>query len=113
MDATVTINVNEQVIRKIIKSEIKSEIDDLKKEELEGITWSLNEFRAKCVGGKARPWVKLFIFDNFADEIVVHGNKGWLVPAQGKGTKNIIFASRAKAWMEANRYRIDWRAKLP
>lgn len=109
MDATVTINVDEQIIRKIIQGEIGA----LKKENLEGKTWSLDEFRAECAGGKARAWVKLFIFDSFADEIVVNGDKGWLVPSQGKGTKNIIFAGKACKWMEKNRNRIDWQAKMP
>lgn len=109
MDATVTINVDEQIIRKIIQGEI----DALKKENLEGKTWSLDEFRAECAGGKSRAWVKLFILDSFADEIVVNGDKGWLVPSQGKGTKNIIFAGKACKWMEKNRNRIDWQAKMP
>ena len=82
-------------------------------EDVKGETWSIDDFRTECVGRKAKPWVKLYIFDKFADEINFDGKKGWLIPAHGKGGKNIIFAKPAKAWMEENRYRIDWEAKLP
>ena len=104
-EITIVPGVLEQMVDKYINKVFESTLD--------GRTWSLDQFRKECCGGKARAWVKLFIFDSFADEIVVNGDKGWLVPSQGKGTKNIIFAGKACKWMEANRSRIDWQAKMP
>ena len=86
-------------------------IDDLLNQDLSGITWSLDEFRKKCCGNKSKEWVALYIFSKFSDEIT--GTDGWLIPSQGRGSQNIIFAKAAKEWMEENRQRIDWRAKLP
>lgn len=86
-------------------------IDDLLNQDLSGITWSLDEFRKKCCGNKSKEWVALYIFSEFSDEIT--GTDGWLIPSQGRGSQNIIFAKAAKEWMEENRQRIDWRAKLP
>ena len=71
----------------------------------------LDEFRKKCCGNKSRAWVALYIFSRFNDEIT--GPDGWLIRANARGQQNIIFAKPAKEWMEENRQRIDWRAKLP
>ena len=94
-----------------VENLINSRIDDLLNQDLSGITWSLDEFRKKCCGTKSKEWVALYIFSEFSDEIT--GTDGWLIPSQGRGSQNIIFAKPAKEWMETNRNRIDWRAKLP
>lgn len=94
-----------------VENLVNSRIDDLLNQDLLGITWSLDEFRKKCCGNKSRAWVALYIFSRFDGEIT--GPDGWLIRANARGQQNIIFAKRAKEWMEENRQRIDWRAKLP
>lgn len=99
------------VDQKYVENLVNSRIDDLLNQDLLGITWSLDEFRKKCCGNKSRAWVALYIFSRFNDEIT--GPDGWLIRANARGQQNIIFAKPAKEWMETNRNRIDWRAKLP
>lgn len=82
----------------------------LEEESLKGKTWSLDEFRKKCCGGKAPMWVDTCILKEFSSEIT--GKDGWLIPASGKGTRNIIFAKKACEWMETNRNRIDWNFRF-
>lgn len=94
-----------------VENLVNSRIDDLLNQDLLGITWTLDEFRKKCCGNKSLAWVALYIFSRFNDEIT--GTDGWLIRANARGQQNIIFAKRAKEWMEENRQRIDWRAKLP
>lgn len=103
----IEVTINQEALNEIIQWHIDALLD----EDLSGITWTLDEFRKKCCGNKSRAWVALYIFSRFNDEIT--GTDGWLIPSQGRGSQNIIFAKAAKEWMEENRQRIDWRAKLP
>lgn len=103
----IEITVNQEYVETLVNSRIDEVLD----EDLSGITWSLDEFRKKCCGNKSRAWVALYIFSKFSDEIT--GTDGWLIRANARGQQNIIFAKPAKEWMETNRNRIDWRAKLP
>lgn len=103
----IEVTINQEALNEIIRWHIDALLD----EDLSGITWSLDEFRKKCCGNKSRAWVALYIFSRFNDEIT--GNDGWLIRAKSRGQQNIIFAKPAKEWMEENRQRIDWRAKLP
>lgn len=103
----IEITVNQEYVETLVNSRIDEVLD----EDLSGITWSLDEFRKKCCGNKSRAWVALYIFSRFNDEIT--GTDGWLIRANARGQQNIIFAKPAKEWMEENRQRIDWRAKLP
>lgn len=103
----IEVTINQEALNEIIQWHIDALLD----EDLSGITWSLDEFRKKCCGNKSRAWVALYIFSRFDGEIT--GPDGWLIRANGRGQQNIIFAKRAKEWMEENRQRIDWRAKLP
>lgn len=103
----IEVTINQEALNEIIQWHIDALLD----EDLSGITWSLDEFRKKCCGNKSRAWVALYIFSKFSNEIT--GPDGWLIRANGRGQQNIIFAKRAKEWMEENRQRIDWRAKLP
>lgn len=103
----IEVTINQEALNEIIQWHIDALLD----EDLSGITWSLDEFRKKCCGNKSRAWVALYIFSKFSDEIT--GTDGWLIRANGRGQQNIIFAKAAKEWMEENRQRIDWRAKLP
>lgn len=82
-------------------------VDDLK-----GITWSIDEFRKKCCGGKSANWVRTFIFDKFPETDYANGG-GCIAPHKQAGTRGTtIFAYEATRWMEAHKYDIDWNARL-
>lgn len=99
------------VDQKYVENLVNSRIDDLLNQDLSGITWSIDEFRKKCCGNRSREWVTLYVFVAFDKEIT--GPEGWLIRAIGPGHKNIVFAKRAKEWMEKNHARINWSAKVP
>lgn len=102
----------DEYIKKVVKDELSKSRSDQNTQAL-GETWTLDEFRKKCCFGKDREWVKLFIFSRFKDEIVLGKPGGWLKPSKGKGSPYGIYAVEACKWMQANRNRIDWDAKLP
>lgn len=85
-------------------------LEQLEEENLKGKTWSLDVFRKECCGGKSPMWVDTCILKQFSREIT--GKNGWLIPAAGKGTRNIIFAKKACEWMEKNHHRINWNFKF-
>ncbi|MCR1900902.1 DUF771 domain-containing protein [Ligilactobacillus apodemi] len=99
-------------IKNLIKIEVESRLKNLGDQFL-GETWTLDEFRKNCCFNKDREWVKLFIFAQFKDEIVLSKPGGWLKPSKGKGSPYGVYAVEARKWMQANRNRIDWNAKLP
>lgn len=100
------------LVKKIVRDEIKKEKSDQFEQEL-GTTWTLDEFRKNCCFNKDREWVKIFIFAQFKDEIVLGKPGGWLKPSKGKGSPYGIYAAEACKWMQENRHLIDWDAKLP
>ena len=104
----ITITIDDDCLQRLIKERL----DDLVNQDITGVTWSLHQFRRYCCANKSKDWVKAFIFIPFAEEID-YENGGWLIPPRGKGHCAIVFAKPAKEWMEENRQRIDWRAKLP
>ncbi|GBG94948.1 phage protein [Ligilactobacillus salitolerans] len=99
------------------ESEIKAMISESAKQYFEeliiGKTWTLDEFRKNCCFNRERAWVTLYIFSEFADEIDYRKPGGWLRPSKGKGSAYGIFAKPACEWIEQNRDRIDWEAKMP
>lgn len=82
-------------------------------ESIEGRTIKMKEFAEKYCGGKAMPWIRLFIFDEFPETDFKNG--GWVVnPRKSEGGKTtLIFEKPASEWMEIHRGEIDWNAKLP
>ncbi|WP_162150522.1 DUF771 domain-containing protein [Ligilactobacillus apodemi] len=101
-----------ELVKKIVRDEIKKEKSNQFEQAL-GETWTLDEFRKNCCFNKDREWVKLFIFAQFKDEIELGKPGGWLKPSKGKGSPYGVYAVEARKWMQANRNRIDWNAKLP
>lgn len=97
------------VLEKMVDKYVNKVVESM----LDGRTWSLDQFRKECCGGKSKEWVNLYILSEFAEEIDYHLPDGWLIPSQGRGSQNIIFASKACKWMEANKLRINWQAKMP
>lgn len=91
--------------------EVVEKMNLVPKSDLQGITWTMDEFRKKCCGGKSPSWVRTFIFDRFPETNYVNG--GWcLAPHKTDGIKSItIFAYEATRWMESHKYDIDWEAK--
>ena len=102
----------DEYIKKVVKDEV-SKLRSNQNTQALGETWSLDEFRKNCCFGKDREWVELFIFSRFKDEIVLGKPGGWLKPSKGRGSAYGIYAVEAKRWMQENRHRIDWDAKLP
>ena len=99
---------------------ITSAVDEIMKkrgyapaESTEGKTIKMKEFAQKYCGGKAMPWIRLFIFDEFPE--VDFKNGGWVVNPRksDEGSKTFIFEKPAAEWMEKHRGEIDWNAKLP
>lgn len=109
MNAPLQISIDTDYLDSVVKETVREAFND----DLTGVTWSFEQFRKTCCGSKAPAWVNLYIISQFEDEITVNGQSGWYVPSQGRGTKVIIFAKKAKEWMELNRHKIDWNAKLP
>ena len=85
-------------------------LQELANQNATGKTWGIEEFRKACCGSKAKEWVRLYIFSKFENEIDVKNIDGWLLSTSKKA---IIFAKPACEWMEKNRNRIDWQAKMP
>lgn len=91
--------------------EVVEKMNLVPKSDLQGITWTMDEFRKKCCGGKSPSWVRTFIFDRFPETNYVNG--GWcLAPHKTDGIKSTtIFAYEATRWTESHKYDIDWEAK--
>lgn len=98
---------------KEIKSMVQQQADHYFEELTAGKTWTMDEFRKNCCGNKSPDWVRLFIFSSFQDEIDYRKSNGWLKFSKGRGSQFIIFAKPACEWMENNRDRIEWEAKMP
>lgn len=96
-----------------IKLMVQQQADRYFEEITVGKTWTLDEFRRNCCGNKSPDWVRLFIFSSFQDEIDYRKSNGWLKFSKGRGSQFIIFAKPACEWMENNRDRIEWEAKMP
>ncbi|MCI5942945.1 MAG: DUF771 domain-containing protein [Ligilactobacillus animalis] len=105
-------NFLDSYIKKLVKDEVSKNLQSDVDQDL-GETWTLDEFRKKCCFGKDREWIKLFIFSQFKNEILIGKPGGWLKASRGRGSAYGIYAVEAKQWMQANRNRIDWDAKLP
>ncbi|WEV56161.1 DUF771 domain-containing protein [Ligilactobacillus acidipiscis] len=88
----------------------KADLKEIVNQNVTGKTWGIEEFRKACCGNKAREWVRLYIFSKFENEISIKNSNGWLLSTPKKA---IIFAKPACDWMEKNRNRIDWEARMP
>lgn len=100
--------INKDALIVIFKPIIKA-LFDKEKEEAEGATIGIDEFRKKYCGGKGKAWVRAFIFDDNPEVDIKNG--GFVVNPRG-GKKTIIFRKDAKKWIEENYHRIDWNASL-
>lgn len=72
----------------------------------------LEDIRADLFAGKAKSWIRLFIFDAFPEvQIENHQPGAWVVGAHGTGKITKIYLPYARAWMHEHHDEIDWTAK--
>lgn len=72
----------------------------------------LEDIRADLFAGKAKSWIRLYIFDRFPEVQIENGNpKAWVVGAHGTGKITKIYLPYARAWMHERHDEIDWTAK--
>lgn len=109
LQKAVSISIPTEEIKHIVLELAENEL----RSAISGKTWTLDEFRKNCCFNRERAWVTLYVFSKFKDEIDYHKPGGWLRPSKGKGSAYGIFAKPACEWMEQNRDRIEWEAKMP
>lgn len=74
----------------------------------------LEDIRADLFAGKAKSWIRLFIFDSFPEVQIENGHQGaWVKGAHGKGSVTKIYLPYARKWMHEHHSEIDWTAKMP
>ena len=72
----------------------------------------LEDIRADLFAGKAKSWIRLYVFDAFPEVQIENGNpKAWVVGAHGTGKITKIYLPYARAWMHEHHDDIDWTAK--
>ena len=72
----------------------------------------LEDIRADLFAGKAKSWIRLYIFDQFPEVQIENGNpKAWVVGAHGTGKVTKIYLPYARARMHEHHDEIDWTAK--
>lgn len=72
----------------------------------------LEDVRADLFAGKAKSWIRLFIFDAFPEvQIENHQPGAWVVGAHGQGKITKIYLPYARDWMHKHHDEIDWTAK--
>lgn len=72
----------------------------------------LEDIRADLFAGKAKSWIRLYIFDQFPEvQIENHQPGAWVVGAHGTGKITKIYLPYARAWMHEHHDEIDWTAK--
>lgn len=93
--------INKDALIVIFKPIIKA-LFDKEKEETEGATINIDEFRKKYCGGKGKEWVRVFIFDEFPE--VDFENGGFVVnPRGGKKTTTALIGTQVlRNWRDKN-----------
>lgn len=72
----------------------------------------LEDIRADLFAGKAKSWIRLYVFDQFPEvQIENHQPGAWVVGAHGTGKITKIYLPYARAWMHEHHDEIDWTAK--
>lgn len=74
----------------------------------------LEDIRADLFAGKAKSWIRLYIFDQFPEVQIENGDpKAWVVGAHGTGKVTKIYLPYARPWMHEHHDDINWTAKMP
>lgn len=72
----------------------------------------LEDIRADLFAGKAKSWIRLYVFDQFPEVQIENRQPGaWVVGAHGTGKITKIYLPYARAWMHEHHDEIDWTAK--
>lgn len=74
----------------------------------------LEDARADLFAGKAKSWIRLYIFDQFPEVQIENGQSGaWVKGSHGKGSVTKIYLPYARPWMHEHHDDINWTAKMP
>lgn len=72
----------------------------------------LEEIRADLFAGKAKSWIRLYIFDQFPEVQIENGCQGaWVMGVHGTGNVTKVYMPYARKWMHEHHDEIDWTAK--
>lgn len=72
----------------------------------------LEEIRGDLFAGKAKSWIRLYIFDQFPEVQIENGCQGaWVMGVHGTGSVTKVYMPYARAWMHEHHDEIDWTAK--
>lgn len=72
----------------------------------------LEEIRADLFAGKAKSWIRLYVFDQFSEINIENGNpKAWVMGVHGTGKVTKIYLPYARPWMHEHHDEINWAAK--
>ena len=72
----------------------------------------LEDVRADLFAGKAKSWIRVYIFDRFPEIQIENRQPGaWVVGAHGTGKITKIYLPYARPWMHEHHDDIDWTAK--
>lgn len=100
--------IDDELIDQSVKQSVKK-LGLVPEQSLKGLTWDVEEFRKKCLGGKSRAWVKREIFDRYPETNIKNG--GFVVdPFPGTGRKTIIYAYDARLWVNEHYREFNWRS---
>ena len=98
--------IDDELIDQSVKQSVKK-LGLVPEETLKGKTWSIEEFRHQCLGGKSRAWVKREIFDRYPETDIKNG--GFVVdPFPGTGRSTIIYAYDASLWVNEHYREFNW-----
>lgn len=98
--------IDDELIDQSVKQSFKK-LGFVPEQTLKGKTWSVEEFRKKCLGGKSRAWVKREIFDRYPETDIKNG--GFVVdPFPGTGRSTIIYAYDASLWVNEHYREFNW-----
>ncbi|MCT3440210.1 hypothetical protein EFQ43_00280 [Limosilactobacillus fermentum] len=74
----------------------------------------LEDIRADLFAGKAKSWIRLYVFDRFPEIQIENGHQGaWVKGVHGQGSVTKIYLPYARKWMHEHHSEIDWTAKMP
>lgn len=72
----------------------------------------LEDIRTDLFAGKAKSWIRLFIFDRFPEiQIENHQPGAWVMGVHGSGKITKIYLPYARPWMHEHHDEIEWTAK--
>lgn len=107
------LKIDDHLIDKAVEEKVKT-LGLIPKDQLLGKTIGIDEFRKRYCGGKAKSWVRYFVFDQHPEVAYPENKDGWVIaPRKTSGIRStVIFEYPAAKWMEDHRDEIDWFGRL-